>query len=62
MPPTLEKRVEELERKFSEFSKSKDSWKQTFGRARDDEGFEELVRLGQEYRRNLNGRDDGSPS
>ena len=56
MPQTLEKRVEELERKFTELTDktSKPNWQATFGFSRGDKDFPELVRLGQEYRRNLN--------
>jgi hypothetical protein len=65
MPLTLEKRVEELERKVSKLamkphSPSKKNWRKTFGFSREDEGFMEMVRRGQEYRRGLskNGRAD----
>lgn len=66
MQPTLEKRVEELERKFSEFAQqsaaqSKKDWQKTFGFSRGDEGFDDLVQRGQQYRRSLgdrNGRAD----
>jgi hypothetical protein len=56
MPPTLEKRVEELERKFDELARKAGSnrdWENTFGFSRDDEGFDDLTRLGREYRRTL---------
>jgi hypothetical protein len=58
MTPTLEKRVEDLERKFNEFAqksgvKSKTSWQNTLGFSRGDEGFDDLVERGQEYRRGL---------
>ena len=66
MSATLEQRVEELERKFSRLAKetaatSKKSWQKTFGFSRGDEGFEDLILRGQEYRRGLgngNGRAD----
>ena len=65
MSATLEQRLEELERKFSRLAKetaaSKKSWQKTFGFSRGDEGFEDLIRRGQEYRRGLgngNGRAD----
>lgn len=65
MSPTLEQRVEELERKFSrlagETAESKKSWQKTLGFSRGDDGFEDLIRRGQEYRRglgNANGRAD----
>jgi len=53
---TLEKRVEELERKVAELSgkpslavRKKDPWR-TYGAFKDDPDFEEAVRLGREYR------------
>ena len=53
---TLEKRVEELERKAAELSgkpslsvRKKDPWR-TFGIFKDDPDFQEAVRLGREYR------------
>jgi hypothetical protein len=56
MSQTLEKRVEELERKVAELSdrssipaRKKDPW-HTFGIFRNDPDFEEAVRLGREYR------------
>jgi hypothetical protein len=65
MSMTLEKRVEELERKFSRLAEqtaaSKKNWQRTFGFSREDEGFGDLVRRGEEYRRSLgngNGRAD----
>jgi hypothetical protein len=66
MSMTLEKRVEELERKFSRLAEqtaasSKKSWQKTLGFSRGDEGFDDLVRRGEEYRRGLsngNGRAD----
>jgi hypothetical protein len=67
MPLTLEKRVEDLERKFIELSKQsgstqKPDWRRTFGLSRDDEGFPDLVRLGQEIRRNCADLDQGADS
>jgi hypothetical protein len=58
MQPTLEKRVEDLERKFAELTKrsgtdTKSTWRQTFGFSKNDEGFDEMVRLGREYRENV---------
>jgi hypothetical protein len=57
MSMTLEKRVEELERKFSRLAEqtaaSKKSWQKTLGFSRGDEGFDDLVRRGEEYRRGL---------
>jgi len=56
MSQTLEKRVEELERKVAELSgkpgpavRKKDPWR-TYGAFRDDPDFEEAMRLGREYR------------
>jgi len=56
MSQTLEKRVEELEKKFAELTaqpaaptRQRDPWR-TFGIFRDDPDFEEAVRLGREYR------------
>ena len=56
MSQTLEKRVEELERKAAELSgkpslsvRKKDPWR-TFGIFKDDPDFQEAVRLGREYR------------
>ena len=59
MTPTLEKRVEELERKFNELAQkstgpSKTSWQNSFGFSRGDEGFDDLIQRGEEYRRGLN--------
>jgi hypothetical protein len=67
MAQTLEERMQELEKKMSELaaqygSANKRNWQQTFGLSRDDQGFEEMVRLGQEYRRNLTERDNGAGS
>ena len=56
MSQTLEKRVEELERKVAELgakpslpARKKDPWR-TFGIFQDDPDFQEAVRLGREYR------------
>ena len=56
MSQTLEKRVEELEKKVAELSgkpnlsvRKKDPWR-TFGIFKDDPDFQEAVRLGREYR------------
>jgi hypothetical protein len=58
MGPSLEKRVEDLERKFAELTgrsgtAAKSTWQQTFGFSKNDEGFDEMVRLGREYRENV---------
>jgi len=64
MSPTLEQRVEELEKQLAELTRqplnvkpSNAKWQQTFGLSRDDAGFEEMVRLGREYRENLRNQD-----
>ena len=56
MSQTLEKRVEELEKKVAELSgkqhlspRKKNPWR-TFGIFKDDPDFQEVVRLGREYR------------
>ena len=52
--PTLEKRVTSLERQFEEFKQgagsSIASWRDTFGMFANDPEFDEVVRLGKEYR------------
>jgi uncharacterized Zn finger protein len=56
MPQTLEKRVEELEKKVAELSvqpnrsNRKKDWRRTIGLFRNDPDFEEAVRLGRKYR------------
>ena len=64
MSQTLEQRVEQLEKKFAELaSQPRDStppatkWQETFGLSREDAGFDEMVRLGREYRENLRTKD-----
>ena len=64
MSQTLEKRVEELEHKLAELTNAvtarkprKKDWQKTFGLSRDDDGFNEMVNLGREYRQSL--RDKG---
>jgi len=53
---TLEKRVEDLEKKVAELSAEtsrptrKKDWRRTIGIFKDDPDFEEAVRLGREYR------------
>jgi hypothetical protein len=52
---TLEKRVEELERKVAELMEQvlpmrRKDCRRTFGIFKDDPDFEEAVRLGREYR------------
>lgn len=67
MAQTLEERMQILEKKVNELaaqqgSGKKASWQQTFGFSRDDRGFQEMVQLGQEYRRNLREQDKGAGS
>ena len=61
MAITLKQRVEELERQVAELSKALDAkattdkprdkdWRRTIGMSANDAGFEEMVRLGREYR------------
>jgi hypothetical protein len=56
MSQTLEKRVEELERKVAELSERpissnrRKDWRRTIGIFHNDPDFEEAVRLGREYR------------
>src|SRR6266404_3744509 len=56
MSQTLEKRVEDLEKKVAELSAEptrtarKKDWRRTIGIFKDDPDFEEAVRLGREYR------------
>jgi len=57
MSQTLENRVEELERKFSELAaqvldlkRRKKDWRSTFGTLEDDEITREAERLGRDYR------------
>jgi hypothetical protein len=56
MQATLDDRVDALERQVStltEIVKGKEAardWRSTFGAFRDDEGFDEMVRLGEEIR------------
>jgi len=67
MANTLEERMQALEKKVSELaaqqaSRKKGSWQETFGLSRDDKGFQEMVQLGQEYRRNLWEQGNGAGS
>lgn len=60
----LEKRVDDLERQLSEirdslpFSHIPKSIGETFGIMGNDPDFEEIVRLGREYRRQVNSEED----
>ena len=69
MSQTIEKRVEELEHKFTvlttQFADVKShqkDWRRTFGMSRDDEGFREMLSLGREYRQSLRHQDNGAGS
>ena len=64
MSQTLEKRVEELEKKVALLSEKeilpapkKDPWR-TFGVFKDDPYFDEAVRLGREYREQQTYKDE----
>jgi hypothetical protein len=56
MQETLQDRVEALERQVRELTeivkgkKAAKDWRSTIGSARDDEGYDEMVRLGAEIR------------
>lgn len=56
MPGTLEKRVERLEREVGDLrrilaiSPSVKNWRSTFGAFADDPEYEEMIRLGREFR------------
>jgi hypothetical protein len=61
----LTKRVEELERKMVAVERDRDQpdprqpwWRTTAGRFADDPEFEEIIRLGREYRESLRPKDD----
>ena len=67
MPATLEERVRNLEERLAELTtllrtgpQALPNWRATFGMSRDDTGFDEMNRLGREYRtsadKNANGR------
>jgi len=60
MSQTLERRVEDLEKKFSELSAQvldlrgrKKNWRSTFGTLEDDAITREAEQLGREYRKQL---------
>jgi len=60
----LEQRVNDLERQLAELRRNvqplgrMNSVKETFGMFADDPGFDEIVRLGREYRDQANSEDD----
>jgi hypothetical protein len=69
MSQTLEKRVQELERKLAELTSGvpapkpgKKDWQRTFGLSRGDAGFKEMAKLGRQYRESLRGKGDGAGS
>ena len=66
MVQTLEQRMERLEKKVEELvaqkAADKKDWQRTFGLSRHDEGFNEMVRLGQEYREQLEHQETGAGS
>lgn len=58
MAPTLEQRMDEVEKKLAQLISQlampkAHGWEQTFGLSRDDAGFEEMCELGRDYRRSL---------
>ena len=69
MTQTLEKRVEKLEHKLAKLTTRfagreprKKDWKRTFGLSRGDDGFQEMMRLGRQYRQGLRGKGNGADS
>ena len=68
MAQTLEQRMLELEKKVAELAAQtaaapgRDAWRRTFGLSRDDPEFEEMIRLGQQYRQNLGNQNNGADS
>lgn len=65
MTTPIEKRVEALEQKVAELARlivagPKDpyAWRSTVGMSANDAGFEEMVRLGKEYRQSLRAEDE----
>ncbi len=58
MSTTVEKRLDELEKKVEDLTrliapsaKRDKDWRRTFGMSANDPGFDEMVKLGQEYRK-----------
>jgi hypothetical protein len=43
-------------------SPGKDAWRTTFGLSKDDAGFDEMIQLGQAYRKSTSRGDDGARS
>jgi hypothetical protein len=58
MSAGLERRVAELEKEMNSLKETvqsewKRDWRKTFGMSKEDPGFDEMVRLGQEIRRQV---------
>ena len=49
----LEKEVERIETEIAGQPPERKDWRAWFGTAKDDPGFDEMVRLGKEYRQSL---------
>ena len=69
MSQALEKRVEVLEKRLKQLTAQllrnkprKNDWRRTFGLSQDDEGFNEMVQLGREYRQATGNKDNGARS
>jgi hypothetical protein len=65
MSTPIEKRVEALEQKVTDLTRliaagPKDpyAWRSTVGMSANDPGFDEMVRLGKEYRQSLRAEDE----
>lgn len=56
----LEKEVERIKSEIAGQPGRKD-WRAWFGSAKDDPGFDEMIRLGKEYRQGLREDDDAEP-
>jgi len=66
MPVTLEDRVKTLEQRLEELASlfraarpAAQDWRSTFGMSKDDPGFEEMNRLGRQYRTGTDKSTDG---
>jgi hypothetical protein len=69
MPWTLEQRVDAIEKKIAALAdslakvdKCKTDWRDTVGLSKDDPGFDEMIRLGEKYRKESPGGDDRAHS
>jgi hypothetical protein len=65
MSTPVEKRLDELEKKVADLTRliaagPKDpyAWRSTVGMSANDPGFDEMVRLGKEYRQSLKAEDE----